>query len=94
MQFSNGISNPAGLWLGHLLFDSIFYIIAATILVAVFAAHSTVFQGLGLLWFVLVLYGFTGTLLAYLVTTFTKSPIAAFGSLAPYQITIFGVSRL
>lgn len=24
MQFSNGLSNPWGLWLGHLFFDSIF----------------------------------------------------------------------
>ena len=40
MQFSNGLSNPAGLWLGHLMFDSIFSIVIATILVIVFTAKS------------------------------------------------------
>ena len=49
MQFSNGLSNPAGLWLGHLMFDSIFSVVAATILVAVFSTQSTLFTGLGYL---------------------------------------------
>lgn len=49
MQFSNGLSNPAGLWLGHLLFDSMFGVFCATILTIVFAAKSTFFQGLGYL---------------------------------------------
>ena len=49
MQFSNGLSNPAGLWLGHLMFDSIFSIVAATILVAIFSTQSTLFTGLGYL---------------------------------------------
>ena len=93
MQFSNGISNPAGLWLGHLLFDSVFSIVAATIIVAVFAAHSTLFQGLGYLWLVMVLYGFTGTLFAYVATIVIKSPIAAFASVAAYQVVVLGVSR-
>lgn len=38
MQLSNGISNPAGMWLGHLLFDGIPGIIIATVTSAVFAA--------------------------------------------------------
>ena len=50
MQFSNGISNPAGLWLGHLMFDSMFTTFAATLLVIVFAAKfSPLFFGLGYL---------------------------------------------
>ena len=47
MQFSNGLSNPAGLWLGHLMFDSILSVVAATILAIVFAVTSTLFTGLG-----------------------------------------------
>jgi ATP-binding cassette subfamily A (ABC1) protein 3 len=38
MQLSNGVSNPAGMWLGHLLFDGISGIIIATAVAAVFAA--------------------------------------------------------
>ena len=49
MQFSNGLSNPAGLWLGHLMFDSIISLITATLLVIVFAGTSTLFTGLGYL---------------------------------------------
>lgn len=51
MQLSNGLSNPVGLWLGHLLFDSIFSLITATIVIVVFASVSEVsnqFHGLGL----------------------------------------------
>ncbi|TFK92820.1 P-loop containing nucleoside triphosphate hydrolase protein [Polyporus arcularius HHB13444] len=91
MQFSNGLSNPAGLWLGHLLFDSIFGIVCATIMTIVFAAKSTLFQGLGYLWFIMVLYSYTGILFAYLVSVWIKSPLAAFAVTAAYQIIIFGL---
>ena len=92
MQFSNGLSNPAGLWLGHLMFDSIFSLVAATILVIVFAAMSAIFEGLGYLWLIMVLHGFTGTLFAYAWTVFITSPVAAFASVATYQLVMFGVS--
>ena len=49
MQFSNGLSNPAGLWLGHLMFDSIPTLVVATVLTIVFAAWSSLYQGLGFL---------------------------------------------
>jgi ATP-binding cassette subfamily A (ABC1) protein 3 len=47
MQFSNGLSNPAGLWLGHVLFDSTFVLLLSTIIVVVFATASDQFNGLG-----------------------------------------------
>ncbi|KAI0327697.1 P-loop containing nucleoside triphosphate hydrolase protein [Cubamyces sp. BRFM 1775] len=91
MQFSNGLSNPAGLWLGHIMFDSIIAIVAATVLVIVFAATSTLFRGLGFLWFIMVLYGFTGTLFAYCFSVVIASPLVAFGSMAIYQIIVVGL---
>lgn len=48
MQLSNGLSDPIGLWLGHLLWDSIFGVIIATIIIIVFATVSNQFYGLGL----------------------------------------------
>ena len=66
MQFSNGLSNPAGLWLGHLMFDSIIATVAATILVIVFAATSTLFHGLGFLVSSLSEYAKRGTMLMFL----------------------------
>lgn len=47
MQLSNGLSNPAGLWLGHLMFDSIFSVFAATVTIIVFTSQSAQFHGLG-----------------------------------------------
>ena len=48
MQLSNGLADPVGLWLGHLMFDSIFAIISASIIIIIFAAVSNQFHGLGL----------------------------------------------
>lgn len=45
---SNGLSDPIGLWLGHLLFDSIFSVILATLIIVIFAGASNQFHGLGL----------------------------------------------
>jgi ATP-binding cassette, subfamily A (ABC1), member 3 len=47
MQLSNGLSDPIGLWLGHLLFDSIFSVFAASVIIIVFATASSQFEGLG-----------------------------------------------
>ena len=41
MQLSNGVSNPAGMWLGHLLFDGIPGFVIATVVSAVFAATQS-----------------------------------------------------
>ncbi|KAJ7511663.1 P-loop containing nucleoside triphosphate hydrolase protein [Mycena galericulata] len=89
MQLSNGISNPIGLWLGHLLFDSISTLILATALVLIFAFLSQQFYGLGILWFILVLYGIAGTLLAYCMTLVVLSPLSAFAATAAYQFLMF-----
>jgi ATP-binding cassette subfamily A (ABC1) protein 3 len=49
MQMSNGLGNPIGLWLGHLMFDSIPSIILSTIIIIVFATAVNQFNGLGFL---------------------------------------------
>jgi ATP-binding cassette subfamily A (ABC1) protein 3 len=49
MQFSNGLSNPIGLWLGHLMFDSFVVVILATLNIIVFGTVSTQFHDFGLL---------------------------------------------
>ena len=41
MQLSNGVSNPAGMWFGHLLFDGIPGLVIATVIAAVFAATQS-----------------------------------------------------
>ena len=47
MQFSNGLTNPLGLWLGHLMFDTVWTLILSTLIIIVFATASNVFNGLG-----------------------------------------------
>ncbi|KAF8590206.1 P-loop containing nucleoside triphosphate hydrolase protein [Ramaria rubella] len=89
MQLSNGLTNPAGLWLGHLLFDGVFCSILATIIIIIFAVASTQFHGLGYFWLVLVLYGLASALFAYCVSLFTASPLAAFAAVAGYQVLMF-----
>ncbi|KAL5533846.1 hypothetical protein ACEPAG_306 [Sanghuangporus baumii] len=88
MQLSNGLADPIGLWLGHLMFDLIFAVAAVTIIIVVFAAVTTQLHGLGYFWVVLVLYGIAGTLFAYCISLVTHSPIAAFAMLAGYQVII------
>ncbi|KAF9022600.1 P-loop containing nucleoside triphosphate hydrolase protein [Hymenopellis radicata] len=90
MQFSNGLSDPIGLWLGHLSFDVIFSILSASIIVSIFAfAASDQFHGLGLFWLVLVLYGVAGTLLSYCFSLLVASPLGAFAASAGYQAVMF-----
>jgi ATP-binding cassette subfamily A (ABC1) protein 3 len=47
MQLSNGLANPAGMWLGHLLFDGMFSVLAASVITLVFATAVHQFHGLG-----------------------------------------------
>ncbi|KAF7302856.1 hypothetical protein MKEN_01247800 [Mycena kentingensis (nom. inval.)] len=89
MQFSNGLHNPAALWLGHLLFDGMSTLIMATVIAAVFGATTEHFHGLGYLWFVMALYGIAGTLFAYCCSLVVKSPLAALATVAGSQFVIF-----
>ncbi|KAJ7083365.1 hypothetical protein B0H15DRAFT_785012 [Mycena belliarum] len=89
MQFSNGLHNPVGLWLGHLMFDTIFTVIMATIVAIIFGTVSNQFHGLGFFWLVMVLYGIAGTLFSYCVSLVVVSPLAAFAAVAGYQIVMF-----
>jgi hypothetical protein len=43
-------------------------------------------------WVVLVLYGITATLFAYCASLFVASPLAAFATVAGYQVIMFVVS--
>ncbi|TFY63698.1 hypothetical protein EVJ58_g3098 [Rhodofomes roseus] len=89
MQLSNGLANPVGLWLGHLMFDTCFSIVIASVIIIVFAVASNQFAGLGFFWVVLVLYGIVGALFSYCVSLAVTSPLAAFAASAGYQVIMF-----
>ncbi|KAG8734716.1 hypothetical protein FRC10_011502, partial [Ceratobasidium sp. 414] len=85
MQLSNGMT-PAGLWLGHLLFDLPWVVLIATIVTVVFGTATSQFYALGAFWVALVLYGTAGALFAYVVSTFVKSPLAGFALAGGYNV--------
>ncbi|KAI0947262.1 hypothetical protein AcV7_009727 [Taiwanofungus camphoratus] len=89
MQLSNGLSDPAGLWLGHLMFDSIFAVVAASVMMIIFATVSHQFHGIGYFWVVMTLYGVVGALFSYCVSLVVASPLAAFALSAGYQAVMF-----
>ncbi|GLB44403.1 putative ABC-2 family transporter protein [Lyophyllum shimeji] len=89
MQASNGLSNPIGLWLGHLVFDSILSPIVAAVFVAFFNHIRGRGLGLGLLWLIAFLYTVAATLLSYCAAVLTGSPIGAFALVVTYQLVLF-----
>ncbi|TFK42145.1 hypothetical protein BDQ12DRAFT_703521 [Crucibulum laeve] len=88
MQFSNGLANPLGLWLGHLLFDSIISFVVALGGTIIFVLLTEQIRDLGIMWFILLLYGLAGTLFAYLVSTLVGSPLAAVLVVGVYQFLV------
>ncbi|EIW75760.1 hypothetical protein CONPUDRAFT_131199 [Coniophora puteana RWD-64-598 SS2] len=88
MQRSNGLSSALGLWTGHLMFDSSFVVVISSLVVIAFAASGRFFE-LGFYWIVLILYGVSATLLAYVTTLFMASPLGAFAVSTGYQFFIF-----
>lgn len=49
MQMSNGLGDPIGLWLGHLMFDFLPSVVLSTIIFIIFATAANQFNGLGFL---------------------------------------------
>ncbi|KAH6912548.1 nod factor export ATP-binding protein I, partial [Coprinopsis sp. MPI-PUGE-AT-0042] len=92
MQLSNGLSDLLGLWLGHLLFDTISVVVAMTIIIGAYVGTASGhFYGLGLLWLVMILYGITSALLAYCASLWIEGPLAAFANVATYQLVVFAL---
>ncbi|KAG9089170.1 hypothetical protein FS749_001572 [Ceratobasidium sp. UAMH 11750] len=76
---------PAGLWLGHLLFDLPWITFISTVICVVFGVATNQFYALGGFWVVLELYGVAGALFAYVVSTFVSSPLAGFAVAGGYN---------
>ncbi|CAE6510666.1 unnamed protein product [Rhizoctonia solani] len=87
MQLSNGIS-PAGMWIGHLLYEIPVILAIAGAITGIFASTGQFFN-LELVFAVIVLYGIDATLLSFVASLFIRSPIAAFAIIAGYQCITF-----
>ncbi|QRV72980.1 ABC transporter [Ceratobasidium sp. AG-Ba] len=87
MQLSNGVS-PAGMWIGHLLFEIPVIFVISGAITGVFASTGQFFN-LGFVFLAIVLYGIDATLLSFVASLFIRSPIAAFAIVAGYQCIAF-----
>ncbi|ODQ51080.1 hypothetical protein SAICODRAFT_27131 [Saitoella complicata NRRL Y-17804] len=77
-QFSNGMKSTS-LWLGHFLYELPMILLSSTVVVILFAAITPgTWNALGLLWLVLVFYSTASVLLAFIVSLFATSQLAAF----------------
>ncbi|KAF2196170.1 P-loop containing nucleoside triphosphate hydrolase protein [Delitschia confertaspora ATCC 74209] len=88
MQYSNGV-RPVPLWLSHLCFDACMVLIISLVGIGLISQSTKVWYGLPLLWVVLFLYGISSTLLSYIVSMFSRSPIAAWAFVAVSQVAMY-----
>jgi ATP-binding cassette subfamily A (ABC1) protein 3 len=85
---SNGAS-PAGLWLGHLLYELPGILFVSTIITVLFATISSQFNYPGMVWICFVLYGISATLYSYLFTLALKSALASWALVAGTNVILF-----
>ncbi|KAJ4254367.1 hypothetical protein NW762_009961 [Fusarium torreyae] len=90
LQYSNGV-RPFPLWIAYLLFDLIIVLVTTAIVAAIWSGVSDIWFNLGYVFLVLFLYGVTSTLLAYVVSLFTKTQLGTFAWAAASQTLIFVV---
>ncbi|KAE8374236.1 P-loop containing nucleoside triphosphate hydrolase protein [Aspergillus bertholletiae] len=88
LHFSNGVRS-ASLWLAYVGFDFSIVIISSVLAIIIFRAVSDVWYNPGYLFVVFFLYGLCSTLLAYLVSLFSRSQLAAFAFAAGSQCVLF-----
>ena len=91
MQYSNGI-RAAPLWLAYTLFDFLTVVIVSVVSIGLFVMASSLWYSPGYLCITLILFGLTSTLLAYVVSLFAPSSLAAFSYMAIYQVVGFAIS--
>ncbi|KAM0556917.1 hypothetical protein ACHAPJ_005592 [Fusarium lateritium] len=90
LQYSNGV-RPFPLWIAYLLFDLIIVLVSTAIVAAIWSGVSDIWFNLGYVFLVLFLYGVASTLLAYVVSLFTKTQLGTFAWAAASQTLIFVV---
>ncbi|KAK9324278.1 hypothetical protein V1517DRAFT_337094 [Lipomyces orientalis] len=88
LHYSNGLG-VLPLWISYLLYDSCFALLATVIVTGILASANSNWFGLGYLFVVMFLYGFTSILLAFVVSLISKSQLAAFAITAAYQCCYF-----
>ncbi|KAK8222777.1 nod factor export ATP-binding protein I [Phyllosticta capitalensis] len=88
LHYSNGI-RAAPLWVAYVLFDFCFVLLISVVVTIIYVGVSGVWYAPGYLFVVFFLYGFTSILLAYVVSLFVTSQLAAFAFMAGGQAAFF-----
>ena len=88
LHYSNGVRSLP-LWLAYVSFDFLFVLSTSIISTVIFRGYTDQFYGIGYLFVVFFLYGLASTLLAYVVSLFSRSQLAAFALCAGYQAVMF-----
>jgi hypothetical protein len=77
LHYSNG-TRSLSLWLAYVSFDFLIVLAVSVLATVIFRAASDVWYHLEYLFVVFCLYGLASTLLAYVISLFSKSQLAAF----------------
>ncbi|KAH0562664.1 hypothetical protein GP486_002660 [Trichoglossum hirsutum] len=89
LQYSNGV-RALPLWTAYATFDFLVVLTSSVIITALFAsASTTVWYHLPYLFVVILLYGLASILLAYVISLFAKSQLAAFAACSGGQAVMF-----
>ena len=77
------------MWLGHILSELPGILIVSILITVIFATISSQFNGIGILFVCLILYGISSTLYSYLFALFLNSPLAAWALVAGINVILF-----
>lgn len=88
LQYSNGV-RPVPLWLAYLLFDYSIVLVSSAVVIILWAALSDIWYHVAYIFVVLILYGLASVLLAYNISLFSSTQLAAYANVAMYQVLLF-----
>ncbi|KAK8159029.1 nod factor export ATP-binding protein I [Phyllosticta citrichinensis] len=88
LHYSNGI-RAAPLWVAYLAFDGCFVLLISAVVTVIYVGVSGAWYAPGYLFVVFFLYGLASVLLAYVVSLFVTSQLAAFAFMAGGQACFF-----
>lgn len=88
LQYSNGV-RQFPLWIAYVGFDFSIVLASSALAVILFVALSSVWFHLGYIFPILVLYGLSSILLAYIISIFAKNQLSAYAFTAGFSVLGF-----
>ncbi|KAK0123573.1 hypothetical protein ONS96_010552 [Cadophora gregata f. sp. sojae] len=88
LEYSNGVRSLP-LWLAYLTFDFLIVLVSSALSVIIFATSSSAWYHVGYLFVIFMLYGMASILLAYVVSLFARTQLAAYAIAAAGQAVFF-----